>query len=107
MDSYQVEVFEYEQADYKSSHADLNHFALTDCMIADAESDVSTILVAEGINEAEYSARYSDFAQLFINGEECEAKGTISLENLEEITVKVVSEDGRTVTEKTYKIQRS
>ena len=56
--------------------------------------------------EVEYSAKTSDYASLFINEQKAEKTGKLNLEGLSEIKVKVVSEDGRFETEKTYKIVR-
>lgn len=104
-DKYQTEIFEYEQADYKSSHAELKRFGLSDCVIADSESD-AYFIIPEGVDKAEYNAVVSDYAKIYINGNEVEKTGKLDLAELAEITVKVVSEDGRFETEKTYKVQR-
>ncbi len=104
-DGYATEIFEYEQADYKSSHAELTRFGLSDCMLADSESD-AYFLIPEDMKEAEYNCAISDQAALYINGNKAEKSGKIDLAGLSEIKVKVVSEDGRSMTEKTFPIQR-
>ena len=106
-DSYEVEVFEYEQEDYKSSHAELLRFGLSDIVMTDSESEVSSFVIPKDVNEAEYNAKVSDYATLYINDTAVENKGTLDLTDLSEIKVRVVSEDGRFETEKTYKIKRS
>lgn len=106
-DAYQTEVFEWASEDYKSPHAELTHFGLSEAIIADAESDTPTFIIAGDMTEAEYSFKISDFAQAYINGEKVETRGKINLDGLSELNVKVVSEDGRFVTERTYRIKRS
>lgn len=106
-DNYETEVFEFEQADYKSSHAELTAFGLADAVIVDAESEEPSIIASSDKSELEYSARISDYASLYINGEKVESTGKLKLDGLTEINVKVVSEDERFSTEKTYIIKRS
>jgi hypothetical protein len=104
-EKYGTEVFEYEQADYKSSHAELTRFGISDCVIVDSEKEDSTIIVTGNKAEVEYNAAISDYAKFYINNEEKEPVGKIDLTGLTELTVKVVSEDGRFNTVKTYKIE--
>ncbi len=107
-DGYEVEIFEFEQADYKSPHAELTRFALSDTILMDSDSEESTFIVPADMKEAEYKVYASDFAQIYLNGEKMEAAtGVFDISGLNEITVKVVSEDGRFSNEKTYKIERS
>lgn len=103
---YEVEVFEYAQEDYKSSHAELSRFGLVDSVIVDAEAKTPCFIISADKTEVEYSAKTSDYASLFINEQKAEKTGKLNLEGLSEIKVKVVSEDGRFETEKTYKIVR-
>ena len=105
-DSYQVEVFEYEQADYKSPHAELTRFNLANCIMTETENG-SEFVISNDLTEAEYNATMSDYAILYINDTEVQKSGKLNLEGLTEIKVKVVSEDGRFETEKTYTIKRS
>ena len=105
-DSYEVEVFEYTQEDYKSSHAELTRFGLADGVIVDAEGKTPCFIISADKTEAEYSAAVSDYASLYINEEKAEKTGKLNLEGLSEIKIKVVSEDGRFETEKTYQIVR-
>ena len=104
-DIYQVEIFEYEQADYKSSHAELKYFGLADCITADSEGE-AYFIIPQGMKKTQYKAAVSDFARLYINGKEVKNSGSIDLSNLKEIKVKVVSEDSRFETEKVYKISK-
>lgn len=103
-DSYETEIFEYEQADYKSSHAELKRFGLSGFTMADSESE-AYFLIPEGTESAEYNCAVSDYAEIFINGEKAQKTGTMALTNLNEIKVKIMSEDGRFKTEKTYPIK--
>jgi len=105
MDALEVEVFEYEQDDYKSPHAELKRFGFEDIFISSPADDASTVLVPEGTQELTYRASISENAQLHINGEPVEEVGTINIENISEINVKVVSEDGRFEALKTYRLQ--
>jgi len=105
MDALEVEVFEYEQDDYKSPHAELKRFGFEDIFISSPADDASTVLVPEGTQELTYRASISENAQLYINGEPVEEVGTINIENISEINVKVVSEDGRFEALKTYRLQ--
>ena len=72
----------------------------------DAESEVPTFCVPEGVTEAEFSMKVSDFATIYINEEKVEKTGTVNLDGKDELKVKVVSQDGRFTTEKTYKLKR-
>ncbi len=100
---YEVEVFEFEQADYKSAHAELVRFTLDGMQIIDPTGE--SVIVANGAKSVEYNARISDYAQLYINGKAVENSGTLSLDGVDELTVKVVSEDGRFTTEKVYSVR--
>lgn len=110
LDAYEVEIFRYEQADYKSSHAELSWFGITGgetgYTMLEADSDVSTFVVPADVNEVEYAVTVSDFATVTINGAVVEKKGTLVLGNSTELLVKVTSEDGRFSTEKRFKIER-
>lgn len=106
-DEYGVEVFEFEQADYKSPHAELETFGFADAITIDMDSEIQTVIFPNDKTEYSYSARTSDFSTLYINGEKSEKTGTIDISSLSEINIKVVSEDGRFSTEKTYLIKRS
>jgi len=105
-EGYETEVFEFEQEAYKSSHAELKNFVTAGVIVTNAESEVSTVIVPDSVNEIEYIAYVSDFANIYINDTKVEECGKLSLEDLKEIKVKVVSEDGRFTTEKTYLIKR-
>ncbi len=102
---YGTDVFEFDQADYKSHHAELNRFALVDTILTGAEEEESSFYVKAGTKEVTYRATISDKAQFYINGEIRETTGTLDISTMKEINVKVLSEDGRFVTEKTYSIQ--
>ena len=105
LDTYEVEIFEYEQADYKSPHAELKYFALSECIITDSEGD-ACFIIPDGMKKVDYKATISDFATLYINGKEVKKSGSIDITRLKELNVKVVSEDGRFSTEKSYKLKR-
>ncbi len=104
-EKYGTEVFEFEQADYKSSHCELMRFGLSECVMIDSEKETPTFIISSDKTEVEYNAAISDFAKLYINGEEKEVTGKIDVTGLSDIVVKVVSEDGRFETVKTYKIE--
>lgn len=106
LDAYGVEVFEYEQADFKSSHADLLRFGVTDRIITDADGEASTLMLNEDDNTVTYTAAISDHAALYINGTQVETCGTLQTEGLNELMLQVISEDGRFETVKTYQIVR-
>ena len=80
-------------------------FGFEDIFISSPADDASTVLVPEGTQELTYRASISENAQLYINGEPVEEVGTINIENISEINVKVVSEDGRFEALKTYRLQ--
>ncbi len=104
MSGFGTDVFEYEQEDYKSSHAELKRFGLAGITMMNSESEVPCFVVPNGTTEVEYSVAISDFAKFYINGVEMEKKGTINLSGLDKLEIKVVSEDERFTTEKTYEI---
>ena len=106
MEGYEVEVFEYEQQEFKSSHAELMRFGLADTITINSEGEAEFVL-SEDIQKINYSADVSDNAKIYINGIERECVGELELTGISEIAVKVVSEDGRFTTERTYKIQRT
>ncbi len=108
----QTEVFIYDQADYKSPHAELKYFGFMNdkgeaVVTLGTDGDEPYIKVSECRKELDYSALISENAQLYLNGEAAENIGTVNIENQMAVTVKVVSEDGRFSSEKTYKIERS
>ncbi len=103
---YETDVFEFEQADYKSSHSELKRFGLSECVMIDSEEETPTFIISDDKSEVEYSVAISDYAKLYINGEAKEVTGKIDVKGLSEIVVKVVSEDGRFETVKTYKIEK-
>ena len=72
----------------------------------DAESEVPAFRIPDGITEAEYSFKVSDSASVYINGDKVEKTGTLKLDDVYELKIKVVSQDGRFQTEKTYQLQR-
>lgn len=105
-DSLEADVFIYEQADYKSSHAELELFTLTDengasIVMTDSEETIPAFITNAAEN-VYYRAKTSDFAKVYINGKETENQGMLSLKGLEKITVKIVSEDGRFENEKSF-----
>ncbi len=104
-DGYESEIFEYEQEDYLSPHAEFKRFGLSDIVTIDSES-VPCFIIPEGKTEVEYCAAISEFAKLYINGEEKEITGKLDISGLSEIKLKVVSQDGRFQTEKVYKLER-
>ena len=105
-DEYETEVFEWESPDYLSSHADLIHFGISGMHMIDSESEVPVFCVPEGMTEAEYSFKVSDFASIYINDDKVEKTGILKLDGVDELKIKIVSQDGRFTTEKTYCLQR-
>ncbi len=111
---YETEVFEYEQPDYKSSHADFRNFVAAnysvinagDYGVKPAEVDTPTIVIDDGATEMDYRAYISDYAQLYINGEAVPTVGTLNIDSVDKLDLTIVSEDGRSTTEKTYLLQR-
>lgn len=103
-DPYMTEVFEFEQADYKSSHAELIRFGADGCIVNNSETDTPSVVIPEGMKNITFRAVISDNAQLYINGEKYENTGSIAVAGLDSITVKVVSEDGRFETECVYAV---
>ena len=101
---YGTDIFEMDQPEYESHHAELNRFALVDTILTGAEVEESAFSIKEGTKEITYRATISDKAKLYINGELRENVGTLDVSGLDAITVKVVSENGKNVTEKTYSI---
>lgn len=105
MESFGTDVFEYEQADYKSSHAELTRFGFSEIILENSESERPCFIVKEGTNTVEYSAVVSDYATVYINGIQSQQRGIFDISGLKEIVVKVVSEDERFMTEKTFDIK--
>ena len=109
-DALEVEVFEYEQPDYKSSHCELERFGLIadkeGIIIKNSEDETPIMIIPDGTTEVSFGAVFSKYAELYINGEKKDATGTINLGGLSELKVKVVSEDGRFSTEKTFLLTR-
>lgn len=106
LDGYEVEVFEYMAADFKSSEAELLHFSLADSVTLNMES-VPQIIIPQYKKEIAYSSKISDNAKLFINGKEAEPKGVINIEELDEILIRIVSENGEKQTEKSFFLKRN
>ncbi|MBE7036796.1 MAG: hypothetical protein E7403_05845 [Ruminococcaceae bacterium] len=109
--AYMVEVFEYEQADYKSSHAELERFGIMDTegngfIMQNSEDEIPTFLIEKDTDEVTFGYQVSDYSTLYVNGEKVEKGDVINIGGLSEIKVKVVSEDGRFTTEKTFALER-
>ncbi len=107
LDGYETEVFEYVQADYESSHADLRNFAAANYCVLDSESEMPTIMIDDNATEMDYRAYMSDYATLYINGVEVSESGTFNIEGINQLDLTLVSQDGRFTTEKTYLLQRN
>ena len=104
MSGFGTDIFKYAQADYKSSHAELKRFGLVGSTMLDSESETPCFVVPKDTKTVQYNAAISDFAKLYINGKEMNKTGEIDLNGLSKIEVKVVSQDNRYKTTKTYKI---
>lgn len=108
-DVYATEIFEYEQSDYLSSHAKLNSFGLstdlTGIALLNPDDETSQFIVPKGTEVADYMFNISDFAQAYINGKKVENTGRINLAGINELKIKVVSQDKRFTTEKTFSIE--
>ena len=118
MDSYGVEIFEFEQADYKSSHCELIRFGVSNndhsYIVTDFDK-TPVINIDDGATKLDFLATVSDYATVYINDvkvgtldniENVGISGTIDITGIDSITVKVVSEDGRFTSEKTYLLSR-
>ncbi|NLB81487.1 MAG: hypothetical protein GX800_07755 [Clostridiaceae bacterium] len=104
-----INVFEIEQDDYLSPEAELLSFGITgnkNSYIVYDNGDEIQLNISNETTMVSYGAKISDKAKLFINGGESELAGEISLDGIEEITVRVVSEDSRFYTERVYRINR-
>ncbi len=106
MSGYGTEIFKFAQADYESSHAELKRFALSDAVLTGAEEENSEFYIKSGTTKVTYKAIISDKAKLYINGELRETSGTLSLLGLSELTIRIVSENGKNETQKTYSIKK-
>lgn len=119
MDSYGVEIFEFEQADYKSAHCELIRFGVSNndhsYMVTDFDKDTPVINIDDNATKLDILATVSDYATVYINDvkigsldntENVGVSGTIDITGLDTITVKVVSEDGRFTSEKNYLLSR-
>lgn len=119
LDAYEVEIFQYDQADYKSPHAELIRFGVSNgersYTVTDREKEIPVINVDDDAQELDFFATISDYATVYLNGQEMGTlsdiekvgiSGKVSIAGLDTITVKVVSEDGRFTSEKTYAISR-
>ena len=118
MDSYGVEIFEFEQEDYKSSHCELIRFGVSNndhsYIVTDFDK-TPVINIDDGATKLDFLATVSDYATVYINDvkvgtldniENVGISGTIDITGIDSITVKVVSEDGRFTSEKTYLLSR-
>lgn len=110
-DENMVEVFEYNQQDYKSSHAELERFGIMSTsgdgfIMLDSEGETPKFLIEKDTDEVTFGSQTSDFSTLYVNGEKVEKSGTIKIGDASELVVKVVSEDGRFQTEKTFALER-
>jgi len=110
MQPYGVVILEMEQADYLSSHAEIIRFGVTNdsasCFVMNSDSDNSVISIENGIKEIDYLVTSSADSSISINGVSAEKQGSLNVENLQSITIRVTSENGKFYTEKTYQIAR-
>ncbi len=109
LSNQESEVFEYEQSDYKSTHAELIRFGLLSdvggLVMLDADGEKPRFIVAQGVSEVEIGAQISENASIYINDVKVNNGDKISLAGLSEINVKVVSEDGRFKSEKGFGLE--
>ena len=111
MEPYGVAILIANQADYSSPHAEIIRFGVSNgeksYAVTNSDSDNPVILIDSSTTELDYKITASDYASLSINGNSVESQGKINIENLNSITVKAVSQDGRFSTEKTYALTRN
>ncbi len=106
MEPYAVAVIEAEQEDFLSSHAELDRFSVSDgkksYFLNVTDEDNPVIYIDNKVAELDYSIKASDNSKVYINGKEVQKNGRISISEISEIAVRVVSEDGRFSNEKIY-----
>lgn len=107
-DPLQVEIFEYEQDSYQSSEADLKFlkFYLPDdeTVVINYVDDEAVIRLPQSVETIKYSATIGRKAKIYVDGNLSEASGNIAVNGKNSINVKVVSENEKFATEKTYKV---
>ena len=119
LDGYEVDIFEFEQKDYLSSHCELTRFGLSNgeksYIVTDFDKEVPVINIDDGATSLDAFATVSDYATVYINDqkigtlddvEKVGVSGKIDIAGLDSITVKVVSQNERFSSEKTYAISR-
>lgn len=119
LDGYGTDIFEFEQDDYLSPHAELMRFGVSNKNHSYIVTDFDTqpvINIDDNATELDFAATISDYATCYVDGEKigtldnienAYVSGKINISGKDSITVKVVSQDGRFSTEKTYLIKRN
>lgn len=103
---YGVAIFEIEQPEFKSSHAEMKLFSVSDSIINYDEEGIAEICVLNGKKALDYKVHASDFSKLYINGTEAQMSGSVNIDGLSALTVKIVSEDEKNYTQKTYTLSK-
>lgn len=110
-DKVGVEVFEYQQDNnYKASGAKIESFNLilpdgTSAITNYVGDDEPMYFLPSDVSKVKYSANISNGASLYINGIKSELNGEIEVKDQSIFTVKVVSENNKFITDKTYTIR--
>ena len=68
------------------------------------EGEVAKVYVPAGSGVINYTARISDDASLYIGEVEIPSKGKITVKNIDEFTLKVIAEDGKTIFCQSYQV---
>ncbi|MBE7054482.1 MAG: hypothetical protein E7392_00025 [Ruminococcaceae bacterium] len=110
LDGYEVDIFEYEQEDYLSSHCELTRVGVSNgkrsYIVTDFDAENPVINIDDGAKTIDCNITASDYAKIYINGQETQNCTTVNIEGTDKINIKVVSEDGRFSSEKTYLLSR-
>lgn len=102
----EVIVTEFDQADYMSTEAQLRGagFSNGNMIFPVAEGEENILYVPKDAGVINYCMDISDNATLYIGKKQMPLKGKITMRLAKHFTVRVVSEDGKTVTEEKYRV---
>lgn len=105
-DPLEVKLLAFNQASYLSPEAELINMGLSNGqnVFMTYEGDVTKVYVPADSGVINYTAKISDDASLYIGNVEIPSKGKITVKNIDEFTLKVIAEDGKTIFCQSYQV---
>lgn len=108
MDEYGVAILEIEQEEYLSPHCELIRFGVSNdnhtYMVMNANGENPVINIDDAAQSIKYLVTASERSEVYINDTRVSKNGVLDITDINQITVKIASEDGNHTTTKTYSL---